>query len=255
MKYLLKLFLCCFLVLLLYGNVWAQDNTSDAEKKASDAEKVQQNAGTATLLSFGGNYLYDPVTNQFYQQTFDFSDGKLTKTITGPDGSTSDIVNENNGTVTIVKPIAYNATAPTTTQTNTAQTNSLTSNTGNKIFDGAFDQLYLTFTNSRVVVYALAAFGLLGFAVATIFGKLNWLWLTIITVSLFILASAEAIVSYAVRSSSGTPQPMKASWVSSQFNRGSSDKLNLRDDSNDFNYETMLKNSVKVKDNVRLKMD
>ena len=250
MKYLLKLFLCCSLILLVYGNTWAQDNTSDAKQK--DAEKVQQNAGTKTLLSFDDNYLYDPVTNQYYQRTLDFSDGKLTEKVVGPDGSKSDVTGENSGVVTI-KPTAYNATAPTTTQTNATQTNPLTSNTGNKIFDGAFDQLYLTFTNSRVVVYALAAFGLLGFAVATIFGKLNWLWLTIITVSLFILASAEAIVSYAVRSSSGTPQTMKAGWASTQFNKGTSDQLNLRDDSNDFNYETMLKNSVKVKENVRLK--
>ena len=79
MKYLLKLFLCCFLVLLLYGNVWAQDNTSDAEKKASDAEKVQKNAGMPTLFSlYEGNYGYDPVTNLPYKLTID-SDGKLKK--------------------------------------------------------------------------------------------------------------------------------------------------------------------------------
>ena len=124
---------------------------------------------------------------------------------------------------------------------------------GNKIFDEAFDKLYLTFTNSRAVVYGLAAFGLLGFAVATIFGKLSWLWLTIITVSLFVLASAEALISYTVRAGEGSVQSMSASWVKERFKSNDMGRLDLRDDSADFDYEKMLKNSVKVKDSSHLK--
>ena len=102
-------------------------------------------------------------------------------------------------------------------------------------------------------MYGLAAFGLLGFAVATIFGKLSWLWLTIITVSLFVLASAEALISYTVRAGEGSVQSMSASWVKERFKSNDMGRLDLRDDSADFDYEKMLKNSVKVKDSSHLK--
>ena len=73
----------------------------------------------------------------------------------------------------------------------------------NSAFQKAYDQLFLTFTNARVVVYMLSGFGLIGFALAAIFGKLSLRWLAMIAISLFILAMTESIISYIMETGSG----------------------------------------------------
>ena len=104
-----------------------------------------------------------------------------------------------------------------------------------------------TFRKARIVVYMLGAFGFIGFAVAAFFGKLSWSWLVMITVSLFVLSSTEAIVLYAINAGKGDAKVMKSSDVHRMFN-DSENKLNLRDDSSDFDYNKISdikKNAVK----------
>ena len=101
-----------------------------------------------------------------------------------------------------------------------------------------------TFAKARVVVYMLGAFSLIGFATAAIFGKLSWVWLVMIAVSLFILASTEAIVAYTV---SGSTSSLTASKAQAIFNKDGDNQLELRNDSNDFNYQKMLNESQKGK--------
>lgn len=81
---------------------------------------------------------------------------------------------------------------------------SINISTGNSIFDAAYNQLYTTFKEARVVVYILSGFGLIGFAVAAIFNKISFTWLTMIVVALFTLAAADKIVSYIVTAGSNT---------------------------------------------------
>ena len=62
---------------------------------------------------------------------------------------------------------------------------------------------------------------------AGIFGKLSWSWLAMITISLFVLASTEAIVSFAIN-----PKEMTVSQASTKFKQISpSGKIKFRDDS------------------------
>lgn len=56
------------------------------------------------------------------------------------------------------------------------------------------------FKNVRQIVFILGGFALVGFAVAAIFGKLEWKKVAILAVGLAILAVASQVVSYAVDS-------------------------------------------------------
>ena len=85
-----------------------------------------------------------------------------------------------------------------------ATTTTSSSSSGSSIFSNAYNQLYTTFKEARVVVYILSGFGLIGFAVAAIFNKISFTWLTMIVVALFTLAAADKIVSYVVTAGSST---------------------------------------------------
>ena len=86
----------------------------------------------------------------------------------------------------------------------TTSTSTSSSSVGNSIFSNAYDQLYTTFKQARVIVYLLSGFGLIGFAVAAIFNKISFTWLTMIGVALFTLAAADKIVNYVVTAGSST---------------------------------------------------
>lgn len=58
------------------------------------------------------------------------------------------------------------------------------------------------FQNVRQIVFILGGFALVGFAVAAIFGKLEWKKVAILAVGLAILAVASQVVNYAVSSDS-----------------------------------------------------
>lgn len=70
----------------------------------------------------------------------------------------------------------------------------------NSAFRNAYDSLYTTFRYARNIVYILSGFGLIGFAVAAIFGKLNFKWLAMICIGLAVLAGADSIIGYSTSS-------------------------------------------------------
>lgn len=113
----------------------------------------------------------------------------------------------------------------------------LESHTGDATFDNAYNKLAEAFKKMRIIVYILGCFSLAAFGVAAFFGKLNWAWLAMIMISLFILAATDTIVLYATTAGEGNPRQMTANQVSDQFNKGNpAGHLKLRDDSADFNY-------------------
>ena len=62
----------------------------------------------------------------------------------------------------------------------------------------ATGKLSYVFKSVRTIVFVLGAFTLVGFAVAAIFGKLEWKKVAILAVGLAILAVASTIISYVV---------------------------------------------------------
>lgn len=73
-------------------------------------------------------------------------------------------------------------------------------------FGSAQRKLGELFKNVRQIVFIMGAFALVGFAIAAIFGKLEWKKVAILAVGLALLAVASQVVNYAV-DSSGSLEP------------------------------------------------
>ena len=71
------------------------------------------------------------------------------------------------------------------------------------LFDTAAGKLATVFKNVRQIVFILGGFALVGFAIAAIFGKLQWTKVAILAVGLALLAVASQVVEYAVTAEEG----------------------------------------------------
>lgn len=71
------------------------------------------------------------------------------------------------------------------------------------LFDTAAGKLATVFKNVRQIVFILGGFALVAFAIAAIFGKLDWKKVAILAVGLALLAVASQVVEYAVTSEEG----------------------------------------------------
>ncbi len=70
------------------------------------------------------------------------------------------------------------------------------------IFENASSKMSDVFGNVRKIVFIMGAFALVGFAVAAIFGKLEWKKVAVLAVGLALLAVAGQVVDYAISSGS-----------------------------------------------------
>ena len=77
------------------------------------------------------------------------------------------------------------------------------------LFGSASDKMKELFGNVRTIVFIMGAFALIGFAVAAIFGKLEWKKVAILAVGLALLAVAGQVVDYAINQGADTSE---ATW-------------------------------------------
>ncbi len=66
------------------------------------------------------------------------------------------------------------------------------------LFDNAATKMGDLFKNVRQIVFIMGGFALVGFAIAAIFGKLEWKKVAILAVGLALLAVASQVVNYAI---------------------------------------------------------
>ena len=74
---------------------------------------------------------------------------------------------------------------------------------GEQLFQTAQSTLIGVFKNVRVIVFVMGGFALVGFAIAAIFGKLDWKKVAILAIGLALLAVASQVVDYAVKAGQG----------------------------------------------------
>lgn len=67
------------------------------------------------------------------------------------------------------------------------------------IFSTASQKMGSVFQNVRMIVFIMGGFALVGFAIAAIFGKLEWKKVAILAVGLALLAVANQVVNYAIQ--------------------------------------------------------
>ena len=68
---------------------------------------------------------------------------------------------------------------------------------GESVMQLALNKALLLFTNVKVIIFVVGAFGLIGIAFQAIVGKVKWTWFAGLAVGLAILAAAGAVVNYA----------------------------------------------------------
>ena len=73
----------------------------------------------------------------------------------------------------------------------------------NAVFDVVIQKGVNLFTEIRTVVFVMGGFGVVGVAVASIFGRPMWRWFALLAMGLVVVAVANAIVNY-FASSDGT---------------------------------------------------
>lgn len=79
----------------------------------------------------------------------------------------------------------------------------LAANDGTTVVNTATKKMGEVFKNVRTIVFVLGAFTLVGFAVAAIFGKLEWKKVAILAAGLAILGIATLIIKYVVSDNIG----------------------------------------------------
>ena len=77
--------------------------------------------------------------------------------------------------------------------------------TGGKIFSGM-----------REIIYAVSGFGIIAIVIGSIFGSINWKWLTAIIIGLFVIAATAAIVNYMVGETTITADMITDSLVTGE---------------------------------------
>ena len=66
------------------------------------------------------------------------------------------------------------------------------------LFDDLAEHGGKIFTGMREIIYAVSGIGVIAIAIGSIFGSINWKWLTAIIIGLFVIATTAAIINYMV---------------------------------------------------------
>lgn len=75
---------------------------------------------------------------------------------------------------------------------------------GSGIFSTAINKMLNLFGNVKLLLYVIAAFGLVGFAFMAIFGKVRWGWVCALAFGLAAVAAAGQIIDYVSQSGMGS---------------------------------------------------
>ena len=75
---------------------------------------------------------------------------------------------------------------------------------GSGIFSTAINKMLNLFGNVKLLLYVVAAFGLVGFAFMAIFGKVRWGWVCALAFGLAAVAAAGQIIDYVSQSGMGS---------------------------------------------------
>ena len=67
---------------------------------------------------------------------------------------------------------------------------------GSDVFGSVTEKAQEIFDNLKTLVFVLGGFGLIGFSVGAIFGKVQWKWFATLSFGLFVISVADQVVTY-----------------------------------------------------------
>lgn len=66
------------------------------------------------------------------------------------------------------------------------------------LFDSLAEHGGKIFSGMREIIYAVSGIGIIAIVIGSIFGNINWKWLTAIIIGLFVIACTAAVINYMV---------------------------------------------------------
>ena len=189
-----KIFIYTFLALLFLSlgtkNISAQQFDEDSYNITLDQAALDKyglnNSGEVQLFkkNLDGTYSYRTNDKSSYDKILDYinkKDKQSTNTSSSPASSSSSSVSQS-------KPESSSSSSSTTT-----------SSSGGSGKKGAlFSQLTQSgstiFEGMKMIIYAVAGFGIVGVAIGGFFGNLNWKWLSAIIIGLLVIAMTAGIL-------------------------------------------------------------
>ncbi len=195
-----KIFIYTFLALLFLSlgakNISAQQFDEDSYNITLDQAALDKyglnNSGEVQLFkkNLDGTYTYRTNDKSSYDKILDYINKKneqSTNTSSSPASSSSSSVSQS-------KPESSSSSSSTTT-----------SSSGGSGKKGAlFSQLTKSgstiFEGMKMIIYAVAGFGIVGVAIGGFFGNLNWKWLSAIIIGLLVIAMTAGILMYMTES-------------------------------------------------------
>ena len=206
----------CAMSFTVANNAWAENNPAGTNAGLNQAEVNNRTAGkdnagaaqssnsyNSTGQSFGGNIGLDFSHFQGHGVI-----GNLLGSIKGSGGYNNSGVTQsyNNASSMITTPTSGATPGATSVGGGTGGGFNMPSMSWSgvpRVFSTAINKLLNLFGNVKLLLYVLAAFGLVGFAFMAIFGKVRWGWVCALAFGLAAVAAAGQVIDYVTQAGIG----------------------------------------------------
>ena len=188
----------CAMSFSVAGNAWGAESKSESSASAAGGRKKSDTVGN---VSWDGSAIRDAPGANPFEKIVNAALGGLKlggsrRTITDEyiQGADQQVRTQTPGATPGTTPVGGGGgfTMP-----------SLNWSGGSGIFSTAISKLLNLFGNVKLVLYVIAAFGLVGFAFMAIFGKVRWGWVCALAFGLAAVAAAGQIIDYVSQSGIG----------------------------------------------------
>ena len=192
----------CAMSFTVAGKAWAEDGT--VTTKAASASK-----GDAVNVNTGGGHQNTWHVGYDSNAGGGFLEKILSGSGIGGNYGSSTGVSMSSGTTAAAGMVQTQGTGVTAGATGVSGVGggftmpSMNWSGGSGIFSTAINKLLNLFGNVKLLLYVLAAFGLVGFAFMAIFGKVRWGWVCALAFGLAAVAAAGQVIDYVTQAGIG----------------------------------------------------
>ena len=189
----------CAMSFTVAGNAWGAESKSEASASANGERQKSDSAGN---VSWDGSAIRDAPGANSFEKVFNAALGGLK--IGGGYRTSSDTYTQSaDQQVRTQTPGATPGTTPVGGVGGGFTMPNLGFSGGSGIFSTAISKLLNLFGNVKLLLYVLAAFGLVGFAFMAIFGKVRWGWVCALAFGLAAVAAAGQVIDYVTQAGIG----------------------------------------------------
>lgn len=196
-----KIFTVMFAVLmvsamgiLVGGDAWAKGETTTTTSGSASSESSGNSSSSSGSFHFNGANFMNNLNNGSGNFMQNLLGGVVGSVSAGGSASAGGYVNSGSSTGGITS--VSNGAGGMGLGGYMGMAGGSAANLGSAIWGTVTSKLLDLFGNVKTVLYILAAFGLIGFAFAALFGKVRWGWVCALAFGLAAVAAAGQIIDY-----------------------------------------------------------